>query len=151
MKRFTASVIAGYLTMFALVFATILAAYTAVGAEGAFKPGSYDVTAGWLLGTSALGLGAALAGGFVCARIARRGSRAPAALAGMTLILGLAMAVPVLAADEPPALRPPEATALCAMRDARTPPVASLLNPVIGAIGVMGGAAAYVRRTQAAK
>jgi hypothetical protein len=136
------SVVVGYLVMAVVVFTTIFVTYAAVGPEGAFKPGSYDVTTSWLLTSVAFGVVGALAGGFVCAWIASRGSRAPHVLAGLTLVLGLLMAVPAMMGSMPSAaeVRTPEVTTLCAMQRARTPLVAALLYPIVGMAGVLAGA-----------
>ena len=91
------AVVAGYIVMFVLVFVTFSAAYLAMGAEGAFKTGSYEVTALWLAVSFVLSFIAALGGGFVCAAIAKN-PKATLALAGLVLVLGLLL---VLAFAQP--------------------------------------------------
>jgi hypothetical protein len=71
MLRAAGSVVVGYLVMFVVVFATFTVAYLAMGTEGAFRPGTYDVTALWLIVSLLLSFVAATVGGLVCATIAR--------------------------------------------------------------------------------
>ena len=141
MVRSVIAVVVGYVVMFALVFVTFTAAYLAMGADRALQTGSYDVSALWLAVGFALSVLAAVAGGYVCAWIARR--RGPAvALAGLVLVLGLAMAL--MGALAPPADRPSTRTGdvgnLEAMKYARTPTWIALINPLIGSAGVLMGA-----------
>jgi len=78
MLRAILSVIAGYVTMFMVVMATFSVAFLALGTERAFAPGSWDPSVLWLVVSFALGLLAAVVGGWVCARSpARRSLRWP--------------------------------------------------------------------------
>ena len=63
MWRAILSVIAGYLAMFLFVFVSFSAAYLTMGTEGAFQPGSYEVSGLWLAVSFVLSLGAAVGGG----------------------------------------------------------------------------------------
>ena len=56
------AVIVGYLVMFVVVFMCLTAGYLALGADKVFQPGSYEVTALWLIVWFIVSLGAALAG-----------------------------------------------------------------------------------------
>ena len=76
MPRSIGAVAVGYLVMFVLVFASFSGAYLAIGADGAFQPGTYQVSILWIVVSIVLGIVAALAGGFVCATIAP-GGKAP--------------------------------------------------------------------------
>ena len=141
MVRAVVAVVVGYVVMFALVFVTFIAAYLALGTDRVFQTGTYDVSAVWLAVGFALSVLAALVGGYVCAWIARR--RGPAvALAGLVLVLGLAMAL--MGALAPPADRPATRTAdvgnMEAMKYGRTPTWIALINPLIGSAGVLMGA-----------
>ena len=60
-------------------------------------------------------------------------------LAIIVLVLGLAMAVPVFTAEDP-GPRSGDLSNLEAMSKAMTPVWFALVNPVIGAVGVMVGA-----------
>jgi hypothetical protein len=89
---------------------------------------------------------AALAGGYVCALIAR-GGRAPLALACLVLVLGLVTAAMVLNAPPLTEPRTGDVPNLEAMTKARTPLWVALLNPVIGVAGTLAGA--RLRKSQA--
>ncbi|CAN5740350.1 hypothetical protein BH23PLA1_BH23PLA1_39530 [soil metagenome] len=140
MGRAILSVIAGYLTMAVLVFVMFTAAYLALGADRAFRPGSYEVSGSWLVLSFVVSLGAAIAGGAVCAAIARRNAMAPKALAAIVLVLGFLSAVPTVQARGEPL---PERTAAVgnteAMMNARMPVWVALSNPIIGVLGVIAG------------
>jgi len=141
MLRVILAVIAGYLAMAVLVFATFSAAYMVIGTEGAFQPGSFDVSTLWIVVSVVLSVVATLAGGWVCARIGRRRA-AVIALVVVVVALGLAVAAMELAhSGEPvPAARSGEIGNLEAMQSARQPAWLTLLNPILGAAGVLLGA-----------
>lgn len=140
MLRAIAAVVVGYLTMFVLVFVTFTAAYLGMGPDRAFEPDTYDVSGLWLIVSLVLGTLAAVAGGYVCAMIGRR--RMPVrALAALVLGLGLALAIPaVLAGNKEHKARSGEVSNTEAMQGARQPGWFALLNPLIGAAGVVLGA-----------
>ncbi|MDH3214994.1 MAG: hypothetical protein OEN01_01730 [Candidatus Krumholzibacteria bacterium] len=140
MFRTSAAVLAGYLVMALLVFAVFSIAYTLMGPDGAFRPGSFDVSTLWLVVSVVGGLLAAIVGGVVCSVISRN-SKGPVALAAVVLVLGLVMAVPVLTSteDSQPAAREGDVGNIEAMNQAEQPPWLVLANPFIGALGVMIG------------
>lgn len=141
MLRTIGGVVGGYVTMALIVFVLFSIAYLAMGADGAFQPGSYDVTALWLIVSFVLSLLAAIAGGFVCAVIARN-SKGPLILAGLAVVLGLLLAIPVLTASNSDAARIRAANVgnLEAMQNAKQPGWVALLNPLVGAAGIILGA-----------
>jgi len=139
MSRLIRGVILGYLTMAVVIFATFTGAYLALGADGAFEPGTYEVSTVWIVASIVLGLVAAVLGGFVCAAVARN-RKAVLALAGLVFVLGIVFAIPVLTADYPgPAERTAEVGNMAAMKNARQPAWIALLNPLLGAVGVVLG------------
>lgn len=140
MARKVIGVIVGYIVMALFVFLTFTGAYLGLGAEQAFKPGNYNVSLRWIVISVVLGLIAAIIGGYVCALIAKS-SRAAQVLAGIVLVLGLLVAIPALTANDPrPNVRPREVPNMQAMQNARSPKWVALLNPIIGAVGVLVGA-----------
>jgi hypothetical protein len=143
MLRAVLGVIIGYVAMFILVAVSFTIAYMIMGTEGAFREGSFEVTRSWIVLSIIVGIVAALLGGVVCAVIARRGSKAPMVLALLVLILGLLMAIPAMmpAGEEQPATREGDLSNFEAMQQARQPVWIALLNPVIGAAGILLGAA----------
>lgn len=149
MLRTVGGVVLGYLVMAVLVFGGLSAAWALMGAERAFLPGVYDVSPLWIATSIVLGFGAALIGGVVVRRIAGT-TNATRALALLVVVLGVAMVLPVLTADVASvAIRTGAPSMFEAMGLARTPTWVMLLNPVIGAIGVLvgGGALAGGRAT----
>jgi hypothetical protein len=141
MLRLILAVIAGYLVMAVLVFATFTGAYLAMGTEGAFRPGSFDVSALWIAVSVALSLAAAIAGGWLCAFVGRRRGAA-IALAAVVVVLGLAVAALEFthSGERVPAARSGDIGNLEAMQMAHQPPWLTLLNPFLGAAGVLLGA-----------
>ena len=138
MGRLIGSVVVGYLVMAVLVFALLSGAYVAVGTDRAFLTGSYDVSMLWSALSIVLGLVAAWVGGMTCTAIARD-PRGWKWLAVLVLALGLALAVPTLQQPPNPAPRLGDVRLMEAVTKGRQPPWAALLNPVIGALGVMVG------------
>lgn len=93
----------------------------------------------WTVVSFAFGMGAAVLGGSVCARIART-EKPPKVLAGVVLVIGLLSAIPVLMAAETPAeARTGEVGNLDAMMKAKQPPWVALANPFVGLVGVLIG------------
>lgn len=140
MGRAIVSVVVGYVAMFAAIFLTFSGLYLALGPELSFQPGSYEPSVLWTVVSFALGVGAAILGGYVCARIARTATP-PKVLAGVVLVIGLLSAVPVLMAAATPAeARTGEVGNLDAMMKAKQPAWVALANPFVGLVGVLLGA-----------
>ncbi len=140
MMRAIGSVILGYVVMFVVVFVTFTLAYLVLGTEGSFQTGSYEVSGIWILISIVFGFVAAALGGLVCASVAKSPTP-PKVLAGIVLVLGLIMAVPVLnQSDVEPKARSGEVGNIEAMQNAVQPGWIALLNPVLGAVGVLVGA-----------
>jgi uncharacterized membrane protein YedE/YeeE len=141
MGRAILAVILGYVVMFLVVFLTFSGAYLAMGTEAAFQPGKYEPSTLWLVVSFILGFIAAIAGGCTCVWIAKN-TKAALGLAGLVLVLGLAMAGAIMM--EPPDARPATRTGdvpnLEAMQNARTPLWVAFVNPFLGAVGVLLGA-----------
>lgn len=147
MLRSIGSAIVGYIAIFLVVFVSLTAAYLIVGVERAFRPGVYEVSTLWVVISLVVGIVAALVGGWVARRIAGR-ALGPQILAGLVLVLGLAMAVPALTAGagaEAVAERSSDVGPMEAMQKAKTPLVALLLNPLVGVVGVLVGGGALGR------
>lgn len=150
MLRAIAGVIGGYLVMFVLVFGVFTGAYLAMGADGAFKPGTYDPSTVWMVLSVVLGIVAGVIGGLACALIAKRGSMAPKVLAGLVVVLGLALAIPVFMDSAPdPGPRTADVPNMEAMMKAQQPKWSAVANPVIGAVGVLIGAGLMNRKPKA--
>jgi hypothetical protein len=140
MLRIVGSVVAGYLVMALAIMVLFLLAYPMLGVDRLFAPGTYDAAPGWILLSFIVGFACAAAGGWVAARIAP--GSGPRWLAGVVLVLGLIAAVPAAMNSDPARGGPrPDGTSMAdAMAHARQPGWVALLNPLIGAVGVMVGA-----------
>lgn len=145
MLRKIAAVIVGYLVMFVVVFVCLTGAYLGLGADRVFQPGSYEVTNFWLVVWFIVSLGAALAGGKVCALVGKS-SRTVISLAILVFILGVLSALPAL---KPPAgeLKPRISgpSNLEAMMSAKQPNWVLFFTPVIGIVGVLLGGRTRLR------
>lgn len=140
MGRAISSVVVGYVTMFATIFLAFSGLYLLLGQDLSFRPGSYEPSVLWTLVNFALGVGAAVLGGYVCAWIARTATP-PKVLAGVVLVIGLLSAVPVLMAAATPAeARTGEVGNLDAMMKAKQPAWVAVANPFVGLAGVLLGA-----------
>jgi hypothetical protein len=138
MLRIIASAVVGYIVIFVCIFALFSGLYLALGAEGAFQPGSYQVSMLWIVISTVLSFAAAVAGGWVSRAVARSQS-GPRALAVLVLALGLIMAASIAASPPPPAVRDAALSNMEAMGKAQTPLWMAVLNPFLGAAGVLLG------------
>ena len=141
MVRFLAAIVIGYLVMLLVVVGVFTAAYPQLGVERLFEPGSYQAARGWIVLSFAIGLVAAMTAGSLCARIAPA-TAAPLWLAAIVLVLGGLMAIPVVmsASTSRGGVRPPHITMSDAMAHAEQPLWVALLNPLVGAAGILIGA-----------
>ncbi len=151
MGRLIGAVVAGYTSMAVTVFALLAAMYVVLGPEGSFEAGSWGVSGQWSLLSLGVGLIAAVEGGMLSAIIAGD-DRGPRVLAGLVLVLGLALAVPALTGSPPAGPRPDEVSMTDAMSKAIQPVWVALITPFVGAAGVLLGAklraVAGVRRAE---
>ena len=148
MGRAIISVVVGYVTMFAAIFLAFSGLYLLMGQDLSFRPGSYEPSMLWTVVSFALGMGAAVLGGCVCAWIARTATP-PKVLAGVVLVIGLLSAIPVLmAASTPAEARTGEVGNLDAMMKAKQPAWVAVANPFVGLMGVLVGS--RLRRPTAA-
>ena len=134
------SIIAGYVMMAVLMFAGFTAAYALLGADGAFRPASFETSSTWLVVSVAVSFLAAVAGGWLCARLACNKNMVYV-LAAVIIVLGLISAFPVLTAgdsDQNPVRSGPVSN-LEAMQKAKQPLWIVLAMPLLGAAGVVLG------------
>ena len=140
MLKTIGAVVLGYVVIFVIVFLLFSAAYLAMGADRAFRPQSYEVSNLWVAISLILSLLAAVIGGAVAARVGRS-DKAVVGLAVLVVVLGILMTLPTLMA--PPSGEPEVRTAqvgnLEAMSKAKPPNWMSIMNPILGAVGVLVG------------
>jgi hypothetical protein len=147
MVRFIGAIVVGYLVMLLAIIGIFTAAYQLVSVDRLFEPGSYEAATGWIVLSLAIALVAAMTAGSLCARIAPA-TGAPLWLGAIVLVLGGLMAIPVvMGADEARGgVRPSNITMSDAMAHARQPVWVALLNPLVGAVGILMGAGPKDRR-----
>ena len=138
--------VVGWIAMTALVFGLMSALWTILGPDGAFQPEAWDVSSGWIVGSIAVGLAAAVAGGATCAKI----SDGPA---GLRILVGIVILTGILSAflqmtesGTAPGPRPVDVDMAAAMTTARQPMWMAFVNPVLGVVGAVFGARLVGRR-----
>lgn len=127
----------GWVVMSALVFFLMAGLRMVLGADGSFRPGSWEVTAAWSFGSLGLGLPAAVAGGLVCARVAGDGRGVPM-LVALVVVLGVVNAL--FQAPVADGVRPESVGMTEAAGSAREPGWVSWLHPLVGVAGILLGA-----------
>jgi len=134
------SIIAGYVLMAVLMFACFTAAYALLGADGSFRPGSFETSSIWLAISLIVSLLAAVAGGWLCAKLACNKNMVYV-LAAIIIVLGLISAFPVLSAKDSDQnlVRSGPVSNLEAMQKAKQPLWIVLVNPILSAAGVVLG------------
>ena len=130
---------AGYVVMFLVVFLLMTLGWMALGAGGSFRPGSWETTGVWVAVTLVVDVLAALGGGYVAMLIAKR-PLGPQILAGLVVVLGILMSIPMFAADAS-ALgpRPDVVSMLDAMNKAQQPLSLVIANPILGGVFALVG------------
>ena len=139
MVRSILGVVVGYIVIFVILFCVLTLAYFGMGADRAFQPSSFYPSMLWVVIEIVLGFGAAVVSGLVCFAIARKRG-AVTALVVVILAIGAISAIPALmAAGAPEAVRDASLSNMEAMMKCRQPVWIAILNPVIGAVGVLVG------------
>jgi H+/Cl- antiporter ClcA len=133
-------VILGYLIMFATVFVGLTVAYIVMGADGAFQEGTYTPSMLWNIVMLAVGIVAAVAGGWFCNKFTRS-SGAVKSLAIVVPVMGAIMAAfGMLSEKAEQGPRGPEVSSMEAMMNAEPQAWTQIANPIIGVVGVFVGA-----------
>lgn len=140
MLRSVLAVIAGYVAIFVLIFLAFTCAYQVLGADGAFKPGSFQSSNRWLAIAFVVNFIVAIIGGLICAIVAK-GGKAPLALAILVFVLGFLFAIPSLIAanDTTNMVRTGDVPMFEAIQKTKQPAWVPLLFPFVGAAGVLVG------------
>ena len=136
MFRIIGGVILGFITLFVVTFFTFSGLFLALGSNGAFHAGNFEVTAPWLVGSLVLGFIAAVLAGKVCSTVTAKPGPV-VVLAALVLILDL------FAAFNPPQDRRTERAGEVSMTDAivnaREPTWFVFLMPLVATAGVILG------------
>ncbi len=137
MVRAIVAVVVGYIALFIVVMCLFLGLWFVLGVDGVLQPGTFKGTMALNVGAVATSIVGALAGGVVCGLIAK--TRTPVkVLAGIVLVLGLAAAVSTVMKPEP-GERKPGLTVMEALQQGREPNWFAIVNPFVGAGGVLVG------------
>lgn len=141
MGRKLLAVILGYIVMAVVVMVGLTAAYFALGPAKTFEAGSYQVTTMWLVVWLVASVVAAVAGGFVCAKIGKS-KGAVISLLVLVGVLGAANTVMRVSAEVPAEdlVRTGETPNMEAMMKARAPTWMYIAEPLIGVFGALVGA-----------
>ncbi len=136
--RNLAGVVLGVFTMAALTLLLPILMWLALGPDGSFRPGSWEVSGAWNAGWIVVAFVAALAAGFVCDRVAA-GRIALWILILLTLAGGVYSALFYMpeAVGE---VRPDDVAIFDAMAAARRPMWMAWLNLPLSAAGLVLGA-----------
>lgn len=136
MVRVIIGVIAGLVVSFVLMFICFSLVYAVMGAEGAFRPGSYAVSGGWTAASFAVFAIAGIAGGALCSKIAPT----PGASRMLAVVfVALMLVASIKSFTDSPASRPGGVAMMTAMQNAYTPPAAVIVNALVGGAGIVAG------------
>lgn len=133
------AVIVSFVVMAIFSFAAFSCAYLALGVDRAFEPESYDVSTIWMVVMVVVSLIGGVLGGFICAAISKSMGVCKV-FAGIVLALGLLSAIVTTMKERPDTARSGDVPVFQAAQVAQTPLWLCLLNPVLGAVGVLLGA-----------
>ena len=132
-------IVAGYIAMVIVIAVVSIGAFLALGVERAFQPDSYEISPLWTAFLIVISFGSAILGGYVCASISKS-LKACQALAAIVVVLGFLLCLPAIQRSEGPNVRAGEVSSLEAMRLEVAPIWMHVLNPILGAVGVLLGA-----------
>ncbi len=140
MIRTIIGVVVGYITLALLIIVLMILAYVLMGADFAFKSGSFDPSVFWIIVSFIIGIVSALLGGYVCVAIAKN-KNAALWLAGLVLVLGYASAAFNITSSDSTSdkVRQSDVSMEAAMQQLKQPVWIELLIPIIGAAGVILG------------
>lgn len=140
MGRVIGGVIAGYVVMMGIIFGVSALAWMALGANGAFQPGSWRTSGAWIAISAVMVLLAAIPASRVCSLVAGGDRRALRGLVMLMLVLGIVFAIPVITrAAGTFDGRAADVTMMDAMSHAAQPIWLVLLMPVLEAVGAVLG------------
>lgn len=138
MLRSVLGMIVGYAVISLFFFATFTGVYFALGVERIFQSDSYEVSTLWLVLSAAISLCGSILGGYFCAAISRN-KRTCELFAGIVLIILVVFCIPKMR-DPNPHVRAGDVAYMDAMRLTQMPFWMHVLNPILGAAGVLLGA-----------
>ena len=152
MARKIIGIVAGYLAMAIFLFVTFSILYLLLGADGSFKPGSFQISTSWAVFSIILSLLGAVDGGLVCMLIAKHKGTV-LVLAAFILVIGISSAIPRLSSPDANQnkIRIGYVSNIEAMRNAVQPVSVLLINPLISAAGIfLGGSLIKLKKKEIA-
>ena len=138
MLRIVLGIVAGYVFIFVFIVSAFSALYAVMGAETAYKPGSFEVSMTWIIPAFALGIIASLGAGWICFLVSKS-KIAVKILAGIVLVMGMAGAVGQLVSEKPAEARTGEVDGATAMSKSVSPVWVNTANSFFVAFGVLVG------------
>lgn len=138
MIRSILSVVAAYIAMAIFMFLTFTGLYAVLGAEGSFKPGVYDVSTAWIIGSVILGFIATAIGGYVAVMISRNHAAA-LWFGAVVLVITLLVGIVALQKGNPHETRAGNVPNMEAMQKAQNPTWLNFLVPFTGFVGALAG------------
>jgi len=138
MLRKLLAVVVGYVLLAGVLMVAFTGTAIMLGLDGVYKPGLYEPATSWIMLSFVYGMLAAIAGGYVCRWIGRS-RQLLHAFAGVVLLLGIVSAVVAYTSAKDPGPRLPGETLTEAVRKTNQPLWVALLNPLVGAVGVLVG------------
>jgi hypothetical protein len=141
MLRLILAVIVSYIVMAILIVTSFVGLWYGLGPDGLLQPGSYKGNMIITIAAPGITVIGGLFGGWLCVKVAgaARARQAVVALAGIVLVLGLAMAYFTLQKPYPADPRPPGMTVEEIMEIGREPTWVAIFNPIAGAGAVLVG------------
>tara|TARA_Y100001933_G_C18814941_1_gene486665 strand:+ start:108 stop:581 length:474 start_codon:yes stop_codon:yes gene_type:complete len=139
MLRSIAGVIVGYIALAVALFVAFSLMYMILGTDGAYKPGSWEVSTTWSIGALIIGFFVALLGGFVCKLVSGRRRGAVVAMAVLIAVLGTLEFVMQMNREPPAEPRPEQVATMDAAAKSSTPLWVAGTNVLIGTVGVLIG------------
>ncbi len=140
MSRMNVAIVFGCVSMLFFALIGLSVAYAVVGTEGAFEPESFKPSGLWTLVVFAVGVVAAALGAAVASFVGPA-TGASWALADVVLMLGFAIAVPVMiASGYDTEVRTGDLSVVEAFTQVRPPVWVALIYPLVAKVGVYLGA-----------
>jgi len=140
MVRGIIGVVVGFIAWFLLFGVCFAIAWVILGEQGSFQADTWNLTPTWVVMSAIVGLVTAMAAGLIC-RIVARNRTAVIVLATVALVYSIFGSVMSSARAEElrGEVRPADVSMTDAMNKAIWPGYILIVNPIIGAVGVLAG------------
>ena len=136
MLKSIVGVIVGYVVMAIFAFAVFTGAYLGLGVDRVFEPDSYAISTIWIVLMIAIAFIGGLLGGLTCAAISKSHT-ACVVFAVLVFVAGVLLALPTMMKEHSSVVRSGDVPNFQAMQLAQTPVWLCVLNPALGAVGIL--------------